>query len=92
MVKNRSNETNLKQEKAEESCSTHVFTKRKSTMVSYQNHRADLVEAGRVELPSENLSTRPSTSVAVVFKFPFRGSQRQDPRSGSFINPARRKA
>ena len=67
--------------------------KHKITVIPlYQNDGYSLVEAGRVELPSENLSTRPSTSVAVVFKFPFRGSQRQDPRSGSFINPARRKA
>lgn len=51
-----------------------------------------MVEAGRVELPSENPSTRLSTSVAVVLKFPFRGSRRQDPRSGSFINPVRLKA
>ena len=28
MVKNRSNETKLKQEKAEESCSTYAFTKK----------------------------------------------------------------
>ena len=48
-LKNCSNETNLKQEKAEESCTTHVFTKRKSTMVSYQNHRADLVRAAGLE-------------------------------------------
>lgn len=34
-----------------------------------------LVEAGRVELPSENLSAGLSTSVAVVLKFPSRGPQ-----------------
>ena len=51
-----------------------------------------LVEAGRVELPSENPSAGLSTSVADQLGFPSAGSDRQDPGSGSFINPARRKA
>ncbi len=52
----------------------------------------DLVEAGRVELPSENPSAGPSTSVAAVFTFPLPASRRQDTGFSSFINPARCKA
>ena len=44
-----------------------------------------VVEVGRVELPSENMMTQLSTSVAVVQVFPLRRSQRRDRRSGSFI-------
>ena len=44
-----------------------------------------VVEVGRVELPSENMMTQLSTSVAVVQVFPLRRSQRRDHRSGSFI-------
>ena len=44
-----------------------------------------MVEVGRVELPSENMMTQLSTSVAVVQVFPLRRSQRRDRRSGSFI-------
>jgi len=44
-----------------------------------------VVEVGRVELPSEDMMTQLSTSVAVVQVFPLRRSQRRDRRSGSFI-------
>ena len=51
-----------------------------------------LVEAGRIELPSENPSTRLSTSVSGVLTFPLPLSLRQDSGFSSFISPARRKA
>ena len=51
-----------------------------------------LVEAGRIELPSENPSTRLSTSVSGGLTFPLPISLRQDIGFSSFINPARCKA
>ena len=51
-----------------------------------------LVEAGRVELPSENPFARPSTSVAGDLTFPLPISLRQDIGFSSFISPARCKA
>ncbi len=54
--------------------------------------RDDVVDARRVELLSENLSTGLSTSVVAVLKFPPSGSRQRDRDFGSFINPTRRKA
>lgn len=54
--------------------------------------KGQLVEAGRIELPSENPSTRLSTSVSGVLTFPLSLSLRQDSGFSSFISPARRKA
>lgn len=51
-----------------------------------------MVEARGVEPLSEKLSTRLSTSVADYLKFPFPSPSRQGHGSGSFINPAGRKA
>ena len=65
---------------------------RLSPMISSykQKHHTEVVllfvvEVGRVELPSEDMMTQLSTSVAVVQVFPWRRSQRRDRRSGSFI-------
>ena len=61
-------------------------------MVLYQNHRAILVEVRGVEPLSEDLSTRISPSAAAVQVFPFLLPRRRGNRSGSFIDPASRKA
>ena len=62
-----------------------VFGHRKSTMVSYQNHRANMVEARGVEPLSENPLTEPSTSVVAVLVFPLPSARRQAHGFGSFI-------
>lgn len=51
-----------------------------------------LVEVRGVEPLSEDLSTRISPSAAVVQVFPFLLPRRRGNRSGSFIDPASRKA
>ncbi len=51
-----------------------------------------MVEPRGVEPLSENLSTRPSTSVAYVLTFPPSGPRKQGPHFSSFIDPTRGKA
>lgn len=69
-----------------------VIRDRGDKYITFRVFSAPMVEAGRVELPSENPSTRLSTSVSGDFTFPLPISLRQDIGFSSFINPARRKA
>ena len=52
------NETNLIIKNVENPYAKRILIKRKSTMVSYQNHRANMVEARGVEPLSESVLTR----------------------------------
>lgn len=58
----------------------------------YQNYLPFMVEVRGVEPLSEDLSTRISPSAAAVQVFPFLLPRRRGNRSGSFIDPASRKA
>ena len=51
-----------------------------------------MVEAGRVELPSENPLAGSSPSAVGVLGFPSRGALRQAPRYGSFMKSGLRQS
>ena len=51
-----------------------------------------MVEAGRVELPSENVSPAVSTSLVCGLKFPSEKRRKQSSSFGSFIGRGMRKA
>ena len=61
---------------------------RKSTMVSYQNHRANLVEARGIEPLSEDRITTLSPSAVHILNFPLRNAYARAFQFGSFIVPA----
>ena len=51
-----------------------------------------MVEAGRVELPSENASPAVSTSLVCGLRFPLEKRRKQSSSFGSFMNRGMRKA